>query len=70
MVKLEDYSFAGFANPRELLADENHPCKVPAGFPFLSTILYLRNNCTFSISNISLSTYTVVELFEGESGLQ
>lgn len=66
LVETEDESFASFTNPRELLADENHFCEVPAGFPFPSTTLYLRNNCTFSMSNISFSTYTVAELFEGD----
>lgn len=70
MVETEDESFASFANPRELLADENNLCKVPAGLPFPSTTLYLTNNCTFSISNISFSTYTTAEAFEGESALQ
>lgn len=52
MVESEYESFANLANPRELLADENHLCKIPAGFPFPSTTLNLRNNCTFSVSNI------------------
>lgn len=69
-VESEDESFANLANPRELLADEKHLCKIPAGFPFPITTLNLRNNCAFSISNISFSTCTVAELFGGDSALQ
>lgn len=56
IVESEDESFANLANPRELLADENHLCKITAGFVFPSTALNLRNNCTFAISNISFSS--------------
>jgi len=68
--KMVDSSFANFANPRELLADEKHLCKIPAGFPLPLTTLNLRNNCTFSVSNISYSTCTAADLFGGGSTLQ
>lgn len=70
VVESEDESSANLANPRELLADENRLCKIPAGFPFPLTTLNLRNNCTSSVSNNSFGTCNVAELFGGESALQ
>lgn len=61
VVESEDEAFANLANPRELLADANHLCKIPAGFPLPLPTLNLGNNCISSVSNNSFSTCTLEE---------
>ncbi|XP_025058307.1 toll-like receptor 8 isoform X2 [Alligator sinensis] len=52
---IEDGAFANMTKLIELLADETHLCKIPAGMPLSLTSLSLRFNGLFSLSQQNFS---------------
>ncbi|XP_077663295.1 toll-like receptor 8 isoform X1 [Eretmochelys imbricata] len=55
---IEDGAFANLTKLRELLADENHLCKIPVGMPLSLTSLSLRYNNILSVCRQNFSELT------------